>query len=467
MALAAFLAPPASADLDEIAAGCPSAAELAALQADFSLSIEPDASPAAACPVAITETQRRVFQTLQVIKSLGFARPLPWTNLAPYEWLKGAIDGIRVRDGLPVNFCCDPPDVINLDSTTFGDQWSAEWLTLVALHVIPHEARHSEIGGHTCPDGDLTFEEQGATAAGIWTSQWIGLFGGAMFAASSPHKPSYYREVSLEKALSFANRICSAPVTDLQVMTVAPAEVGTGEQLTYATTLTNHGPAAAPRTYLSHDPSPGLEFVSASTDLGPCLSPAETGGGPVVCELGNLAAGASVSATFNYRVIAPAGSVLGGLDGIYSVGAPRVSADVKDPSPSNNAPAKTVSVVAGSEPPVQPTVDLAGRARTARRGPNLIVKPGVTLGCPAGGATCTATATVTPARGGRARAPVIGRVRLKVAAGAQKAVAVKLNPRGVQLLDRRTSLRATLSLSSRVGDGEPRTDTKAFAIRFK
>lgn len=464
LALAAFLAPAASASLDEIAAGCPSAAEVAALQADFSVSVEPDTSPAAACAVPITETQRRVFQTLQAIKSLNFARPLPWTNLSPYEWLRNAIDGIRVRADLPQNFCCDPPEVINLDASNFGDQWTAEWLLLVPLRTIVHEARHAEIGGHTCPGGnDLTFDEQGATAAGLWIGQWIGLFGGENFVASRPHQPSYYREQGIERALT--TRICNAPEADLQVTTVAPAEVATAGQLTYATTLTNNGPDVAPRTYLSHDPSPGLEFVSASTDLGPCLTPAQTGGGPVVCEVGNLAAGASVAATFNYRVAAPAGTVLGGLDAGFPVGAPRVSADVHDPAPLNNAPAKSVSVVAGSGLVTHPTVDLAGRARTIQRGRKLLVRPGVTLSCPAGEEACTATATATAARGGRARPPVIGKARLQVAAGAQKAVAFRLNPRGLQLLGERAGLRATLTLSSRVGEGEPRTDTKAFTIK--
>lgn len=459
-------ATPASATIDDLIASCPSTSEITAFQSDFDISVEADASATSPCPGSptVTESRRRVFQVLQLLRSLSFARPLPWTSLAPYDWLRGAIAGIRVQPNLGQNFCCDPPRVINIDASAVGDPWNGESL-LLTLATFMHEARHAEIGGHTCAGGrDMTFDEQGANAIEEWIVKWIGLFGGTATAAAAPHAPSYYREFLLERTSSGA-AFCDAPSTDLQVRTETPSEVATGSRLDYAVTLLNAGAAAAPRTYLSHDPSPGLGPVSASTNLGPCLLPDQTGGGPVVCELGTLAPNQTVTAAFTYTVTAAPGSVLGGLDSSRPVGAPRVTADVTDLAPANNAPPETINVVDDSgSGTLEPSVDLRGRARTTRQRRKVIVRPGVTISCPAGGAACTAVATLAQTRKGRARRVVIAEATIQVQAGATKALKLELNRRGRRLLEEESSLRATLTLLSSVAGEEPLRNSKTLSI---
>src|SRR5215468_2474657 len=107
LALAADAVPrtaqPAASPVDALLAGCPTATEVSAISADLQLSFEGSLSDGTlACTAAsgsanLTEVQRRVYQSLRVVKALSFARPLPWTSQTLYSWLVSAIDGIRFR----------------------------------------------------------------------------------------------------------------------------------------------------------------------------------------------------------------------------------------------------------------------------------------------------------------------------------------------------------------------------------
>lgn len=86
---------------------------------------------------------------------------------------------------------------------------------------------------------------------------------------------------------------------DLSVSnTVDRADAMVGENLTYTITVLNAGPAVSVGTHLSDQLPQGAEFVSATPGQGSC-SPSAT---DVVCELGDLASGATATVTVVVRV---------------------------------------------------------------------------------------------------------------------------------------------------------------------
>jgi uncharacterized repeat protein (TIGR01451 family) len=85
----------------------------------------------------------------------------------------------------------------------------------------------------------------------------------------------------------------SAP--DLALTGNAPAGV-LGTNFAYTLTATNPGPAAATGVKLTATLSPDVSFVSTSSSTGTC-----SGTGPVACDLGSLAAGASATVTITVK----------------------------------------------------------------------------------------------------------------------------------------------------------------------
>jgi hypothetical protein len=110
------------------------------------------------------------------MQKLEFNQPLPWTNKQVYTWLIDAIDGIRFRDDIEYSSCCDPAGFINVQVNNLGVNTTAKWVDpqmgvgaqdLVVLFI--HEARHNEIGGHTCGANDNSRAEMGAWAVQYYT----------------------------------------------------------------------------------------------------------------------------------------------------------------------------------------------------------------------------------------------------------------------------------------------------------
>lgn len=124
-----------------------------------------------------------------------------------------------------------------------------------------------------------------------------------------------------------------APMADLAVRKTGPASVLPGSQATYTVTVTNNGPDAALNATLDDPAPPGLSFASATS---PCAS-----GFP--CDLGTLAAGASVVVTITFDVAA---DVTGEVVNTANAGS-----DTPDPDPSDNQDSVTT--------PVAPQANLA------------------------------------------------------------------------------------------------------------
>ena len=84
------------------------------------------------------------------------------------------------------------------------------------------------------------------------------------------------------------------PTVDLAVSLVgAPDPVVLGNRITYTTTITNQGPFSATGVRLTNTLPAGATFVSASSQQGTCTF----AGGQVVCNVGSLTNGASVTVT--------------------------------------------------------------------------------------------------------------------------------------------------------------------------
>jgi hypothetical protein len=115
------------------------------------------------------------------------------------------------------------------------------------------------------------------------------------------------------------------------------------------------------------------------------------------------------------------------------------------------------------------TVSTSGRAVTRARGATVLVDPGITVTCPDGDQSCTAVEVATgqvPASAARVktRRLVIGRARFAIPAGAARRLTFKLNRRGARALRNRHRLRATVTVTSRVGQDQPTTSTKTIRL---
>lgn len=174
--------------VDQMLAECPTAEQIAAIDADLSIAFEsdPTASLGFACTSAegskdITHLQRRIYNILRVMQELQFDQPLPWTDQQLYQWFVSVIDGIRFRGDIEYRACCDPAGVINIQTGNMVanelDQWIVPATNNGLVHIMIlfiHEARHNEGYAHTCTDGnDETLEEMGAWGVQYYTEMWL------------------------------------------------------------------------------------------------------------------------------------------------------------------------------------------------------------------------------------------------------------------------------------------------------
>lgn len=175
-----------SVTVDDVLAGCPSAADISVIDADITFQF--DADPTAGefvCTSAegsadLTQLQERAYQALIIMRRLSFSEPLPWTDLPLYDWFVSTIDGIRFRDDITNSFCCEPDGYINVQTSNLAALETKQWISpysgtglngLMILYV--HEARHNEVGGHTCGEKDNTIEEMNAWGVQYYLNEWL------------------------------------------------------------------------------------------------------------------------------------------------------------------------------------------------------------------------------------------------------------------------------------------------------
>ena len=133
-----------------------------------------------------------------------------------------------------------------------------------------------------------------------------------------------------------ANNTASATVTvapqaDLQVVKTALTNpVVAGQQVRFSIKITNNGPSDAANVTLNDPSTTGLAFVSSTTSQGSC-----SGTGTVNCQIGTIAAGASVTVTTTYLVAADRQAAM--------TNTATATSDTADPNQGNNTGSVTVT----------------------------------------------------------------------------------------------------------------------------
>ena len=198
-------------NIDEFLETCPTPAELQTLETDFPIyTLGPVASnrpyqctePVSQMSSNTLSDSLGVYQALRVIQRMKLNKPLPWTNLTPYDWLRSKIDGIAISDSLAVNdanaraYCCistrpgtyrtivirtqAAPSEGALNTLTDYQQFMVPVICCGPLAVygaggvlglvllIMHEARHVDLP-HNCGIRDSDLQYLGAWAVQYYT----------------------------------------------------------------------------------------------------------------------------------------------------------------------------------------------------------------------------------------------------------------------------------------------------------
>jgi hypothetical protein len=199
--------------VDQLLAACPTKKEIARIDADLDLSFEADPTAGTlACRASqgsadLTPLQKRAYNAVRIMGRFSFDAALPWTSYTLYDWFTRTANGIRFRAGLPYSFCCEPAGVLNLQ-VGVGSQETDLWMRYDPFNVgiahlmilMVHEARHIEIGGHTCnwQNGQLiddnTIVQLGAWGVQYYLEMWLADHTSQAFLAGPAADRSFYQD---------------------------------------------------------------------------------------------------------------------------------------------------------------------------------------------------------------------------------------------------------------------------------
>ncbi len=241
--------------IDDVIGSCPSAAEMAAIDAVITITVEggDPSAPTLVCTAAagsrnLTKLMRNIYNVLRVAQKLRFSQPLPWSSQTSiWDWLRleSGVNMIRLRNDTGMSFCCDPPNAINIQIqnnviTTF-DKWVEDNFAgaglVGGLALIVHEARHHNGGGHNCGSNDDTLEQLGAWGAQLYFYVWLDRYADRSFLKPNNGDPLYYRNWHIQTAEDIKRLLCHPPtptpgtvvefyntVLDHYFMTISAAE---------------------------------------------------------------------------------------------------------------------------------------------------------------------------------------------------------------------------------------------------
>jgi formylglycine-generating enzyme required for sulfatase activity len=221
---------------------CPTAAEVADVDARLILTFENDPTAgtlvctAAAGSADLTYLQKKAYQTVIIMKYLQFSQPLPWTNKQLYDWFTSAVRGIDYISGTGNSSCCQDgiiampvnPDAFILTSDVWvsgrkgpelysepgtGESWSGGLMDVVGGYI--HEARHNEGNGypHVCDPGkDTSLSEMGSYGIQYYFFYWLANYSDRDFLRSPGEDPNIYFKTAMYYAYQILNyRFCNDP----------------------------------------------------------------------------------------------------------------------------------------------------------------------------------------------------------------------------------------------------------------
>jgi uncharacterized repeat protein (TIGR01451 family) len=140
---------------------------------------------------------------------------------------------------------------------------------------------------------------------------------------------------------------------DLSItVTDTPDPLVAGSELTYTLTVTNSGPAVATGVKVTDTLPPDVTLVSVTASQGSC-----SGTGTMVCEIGTLASGSSVTVTLTVKP-----TQAGGISNTATV-----SGNEPDPQPANNSATvvTTVTLPSGPDLVVSRVTGVLSRCKTS------------------------------------------------------------------------------------------------------
>ena len=168
---------------------CPSRAEIDQINQDISITFNNDTTAGSlVCrqqdgSADLSYLQALTFMQIAYMRRMAFTRPLPWTSESLYDWFRAAIRGVIVETGTGPSYCCSPSKVIHIAySPTISSDPTPLTPGYVDPGVLVHEARHAEIGPHTCimektqtsvRAGDYTIAEMRAAGVEYSLFEWL------------------------------------------------------------------------------------------------------------------------------------------------------------------------------------------------------------------------------------------------------------------------------------------------------
>lgn len=298
----------------------------------------------------------------------------------------------------------------------------------------------------TCSLGTLA-NGASATVTIVVTPTFVGALSNTATVAGSPSDPN----PGNNSATSATTVLSIPPIrADLALtQTDAPDPGAVNDPLVYTLTATNHGPSPATGVQLTDNLPPGVLLIGPPIpSQGTC-----SGTGPVVCQLGTLASGASATVTLN---------VLPTQEGTVSNAASVVGVE-PDIAPGNNSASNTTTV---NQVAVLPSPQ--GNCNRSRCGVRLTC----TLGAPCAGRRVTLFVSARNVRGNEAAA-IKATNRIKFAAGIANVppggpVTVRLRPtsraKAIIRTSRKKTLRGVMEIRNTAGAV---VSTTAIRIRLR
>jgi hypothetical protein len=118
----------------------------------------------------------------------------------------------------------------------------------------------------------------------------------------------------------------------------------------------------------------------------------------------------------------------------------------------------------------EPTVGKNGKVKVTRKGKKIVVDTGITVGCPAGGAPCTAATDARTLKAVAAKLKkskvMLARKTFAIAAGTTKKIVLTFSSKGAKALARNKRLSVKITVVAKVGSDPATTASRTIAIKY-